>query len=94
MRFFFINHFFLNIILKILIVHYSEMGNIEKIARAIKNAIESVDVDLIPIKEVDPISLISSDLIFLGSGIYGFNVNRKITKIIKKCTRIMPISCL
>lgn len=70
--------------MKILVTYYSGTGNTERIAKAIKNALVDQDVDLFPVKEVDPSSLKSYDLVFLGSGIYGFNVNRKVTSLIKK----------
>jgi len=70
--------------MKILITYYSGTGNTEKIARAIKEGINDHAVDLFPVKDVDPTSLSSYDLVFLGSGIYGFNVSRKITSLIKK----------
>ena len=74
--------------MKILITYYSGTGNTEKIAKAIKNGITDHDVDLFPVKNVDPSVLNSYDLIFLGSGIYGFNVSRKITSLIKKAPNV------
>ncbi|MCJ7651570.1 MAG: flavodoxin domain-containing protein [Candidatus Lokiarchaeota archaeon] len=53
--------------MKILVTYYSDTGNTEKIAVAIKNGLEEQEVDLIPVKEVDPTSLNSYDLVFLGS---------------------------
>lgn len=71
-------------ILKILITYYTGTGNTEKIAKAIKEGITGHDVDLLPVKDVDPTSLNSYDLVFLGSGLYGFNVSRKIAALVKK----------
>lgn len=74
--------------LKILIAFYSGTGNTEKIARAIKEAITEHDVELLPVTKVDPESLKSYDLIFLGSGIYAFNVSRKVMTLVKKATEL------
>lgn len=74
--------------LKILITYYSGTGNTEKVALAIKDGITGHEVDLFSVKDVDPTSLSSYDLIFLGSGIYGFNVSRKVTTLIKKASSI------
>ena len=57
--------------MKILITYSSDMENTEKIAGIIKEATEKLDVDLISIKEVNPIRLISSDLIFLTQEFMG-----------------------
>lgn len=76
--------------MKILITYYSGTGNTEKIARAIKDSLNDHEVDLFPVKDVDPTSLNSYDLIFLGSGIYGFNVSRKVTSLIKKAPNLPP----
>ena len=76
--------------LKILVTYYSGTGNTEKIARAIKGGITDHEVDLFSVNQVDPSSLSSYDLIFLGSGIYGFNVSRKVTSLIKKAPSLPP----
>ena len=57
--------------MKILITYSSDMENTEKIAGIIKEATEKLDVDLISIKEVNPIRLISSGLIFLTQEFMG-----------------------
>jgi len=75
-------------ILKILVTWYSGTGNTEKIAKAINEGITGHDVDLLPVNDVDPTSLNSYDLVFLGSGLYGFNVSRKITKLVKKAPQL------
>ncbi len=74
--------------LKILVTYYTGTGNTEKVAKAIKDALEEHEVDLFPVKEVDPNTLSSYDLAFLGSGTYGFNVSRKITSLVKKATQL------
>ena len=70
--------------MKVLITYYSGTGNTKKIANALKDGLPDHDVDLIPVKEVNPAELGSYDLLFLGSGTYGFNVSRKVTSLIKK----------
>jgi flavodoxin len=74
--------------MKILIAYYSSTGNTEKIANAIKEGITGHDVDLLPVKKIDPNNLSSYDLVFLGSGIYAFNVSRKVTTLIKKAPNL------
>ena len=72
----------------ILIAYYSDTGNTEKIANAIRDGISGYDVALKHVKDVDPLSLNKYDLVFLGSGIYAFNVNRKVTTLIKKAPEL------
>jgi flavodoxin len=74
--------------MKILIVYYSGTGNTEKVANAIKEGVTKHDVELLSVKDVDPTSLNSYDLVFLGSGLYGFNVSRKLTSLIKKAPQL------
>jgi flavodoxin len=74
--------------MKILITYYSATGNTEKVAKAIKEAIIEHEADLLPVKQVDPTSLEIYDLIFLGSGIYAYAINRRITSLIKKATKL------
>lgn len=75
-------------ILKILVTWYSGTGNTEKISKAIKEGITGHDVDSLPVNDVDPTSLNSYDLVFMGSGIYGSNVSRKITALVKKAPQL------
>lgn len=70
--------------MKVLITYYSGTGNTKKVAEAIKTGISQHEVELKPVNEVEPASLNSYDLVFLGSGIYAFNVSRRITKLVKK----------
>ena len=46
------------------------------------------EVDLLPVKQVDPLSLESYDLVFLGSGIYAYAINRRVTSLIKKAPKL------
>ncbi len=68
--------------LKILITYYSNTGNTEKVANSLKSGLEGEDVDLTPIKDVDPTSLKNYDLVFLGSGIYASRVNKSLSELI------------
>lgn len=74
--------------MKVLITYYTGTGNTEKVANAIKEGITGYDIDLLPVSDVDPTSLNTYDLVFLGSGVYGFNVSRKLTGLIKKAPQL------
>ena len=68
--------------LKILITYYSNTGNTEKVANSLKEGLEGENVDLKPIKDVDPSSLKNYDLVFLGSGIYASRVNKSLSELV------------
>lgn len=70
------------LILKILITYFSKTGNTEKVAKSIKDGLVGQDIDLKPVKDVDPSSLTNYDLIFLGSGIYASRVNKSIPDLV------------
>ena len=74
--------------MKVLITYYSGTGNTKKIASAIKEGLTGHEIDLLPVKEVNPVELGFYDLLFLGSGTYGFNVSRKVTSLIKKASSL------
>ena len=74
--------------LKILVAYFSNTGNTEKLAKAIQEGITGHDVDLSPVKSVDPDLLNSYDLVFLGSGIYAFNASRKLMTLVKKAAQL------
>lgn len=74
--------------IKILVAYFSTTGNTEKVAKAIKEGITGNEVDLINIKGFDPNSLGSYDLAFVGSGLFGFNVSRKLTAFVKKMPQL------
>jgi len=75
-------------ILKILITYYSGTGNTEKVAKAMNEVITGHDVDLLRVNDVDPTSLSSYDLVFIGSGLYGFSISRKLTNLVKKAPQL------
>ncbi len=72
--------------LKILITYFSNTGNTEKVANSLKEGFEGNDVDVKTIKDADPSSLKSHDLVCLGSGIYGGKINREVQNFVKKIT--------
>jgi flavodoxin len=74
--------------MKVLITYYSGRGNTKKIAYAIKEGLSGHEVDLLPVKDANPAELGSYDILFLGSGTYGFNISRKITSLIKKASSL------
>jgi flavodoxin len=76
--------------MKILVAYYSGTGNTEKVANAIKQGLTGYDVDLFPVKKVDPTTLDYYDLVFLGSGIYAFNASRKVMTLVKKAPKLPP----
>ncbi len=69
-------------LLKILVTYFSQTGNTEKVARSIYEGCQGEDVDLKPIKEVDPSDLKNFDLVFLGSGIYASRVNKALSDLV------------
>ncbi|MFW9899068.1 MAG: flavodoxin family protein [Candidatus Thorarchaeota archaeon] len=76
--------------MKILVAYFSTTGNTEKVAKAIKEGITEHEVDLLDIKGADPSSLSSYDVAFIGSGLFGFNVSRKLTAFVKKAADLPP----
>jgi flavodoxin len=76
--------------MKILVAYFSTTGNTEKVAKAINEGITGHEVDLLNVKGTDPNSLGSYDFAFVGSGIFGFNVSRKLTTFVKKIPELPP----
>ena len=70
--------------MKFLITYYSQNGNTEKVAQSIYEGCEGQEVEIKPIKEVNPSTLDDYDLVFLGSGIYASRVNKSLKNIINK----------
>lgn len=77
-------------LLKILITYYSQNGNTEKVAKSIYEGCQGQEVDLKPIKEVEPSSLKDYDLVFLGSGIYASRVNKSLSDLIAAAQGLPP----
>lgn len=76
--------------MKILVAYFSTTGNTEKVAKAITEGIIGHEVDLLDIKETDPNSLGAYDLAFIGSGLFAFNVSRKLPVFLKKIPSLPP----
>ncbi|MFX1573338.1 MAG: flavodoxin family protein [Promethearchaeota archaeon] len=68
--------------MKILVSYFSQTGNTEKIAKAIKKGITGHQVDLLPVNEIEPTKLKLYDLVFLGSGIYASRVHKSLSDLI------------
>jgi len=68
--------------LKILITYFSNTGNTERVAQSIKEGLEGQEIELKPVKDIDPLCLKDYDLIFLGSGIYASRVNKSLSDLI------------
>jgi flavodoxin len=76
--------------MKILITYFSQTGNTEKIAQSICEGCKTEEVDIKPIKEVDPSTLSDYELVFLGSGIYASRVNKSLADLISAATELPP----
>jgi flavodoxin len=76
--------------MNILITYYSQNGNTEKVAQSICKGCEGQEVEIKPIKEVDPSTLGDYDLVFLGSGIYASRVNKSLADLIGAATELPP----
>ncbi|MHA2390693.1 MAG: flavodoxin family protein [Promethearchaeota archaeon] len=74
--------------MKILITYFSQTGNTEKVAQSICEGCEGQEVEILPIKEVDPSTLSNYDLVFLGSGIYASRVNKFLSDLIGAATEL------
>ena len=76
--------------LKILITFCSNTGNTEKVANSMKDGLTDHDVDIIPAKDVDPKTLNSYDIVFLGSGVYASRIDKSAVTLIKKAGPDLP----
>ena len=77
-------------ILKILITFFSNTGNTEKVAKSMKEGLTDYDVDLIHVNDVDPTTLSSYEIVFLGSGVYASRIDKSILTMIKKAIPELP----
>ena len=77
-------------ILKILITFFSNTGNTEKVANSMKDGLTDYDVDMIPVKDVDPKTLNSYDIVFLGSGVYASRIDKSVLTLVKKAVPDLP----
>ncbi|MFX1320984.1 MAG: flavodoxin family protein [Promethearchaeota archaeon] len=76
--------------MKILITYFSQTGNTEKVAISMKEALTNEEVDLLPVKNVDPTNLSTYDLIFLGSGVYASRAHNSVVNLIKNAPDLPP----
>ena len=76
--------------MKILITYFSNTKNTEKVAHGLKAGLEGEDVDIAPIKDVEPSSLKNYNLVFLGSGIYASRVNKSLSELINATDEFPP----
>jgi len=77
-------------ILKILITFFSNTGNTEKVANSMKDGLTDYDVDMIHVKDVDPITLNSYEIVFLGSGVYASRIDKSVLTLVKKAVPDLP----
>ncbi|MHA1405179.1 MAG: flavodoxin family protein [Candidatus Helarchaeota archaeon] len=76
--------------MKIVMAYHTQTGNTKKIAETMKDALEEEDVTISSISEVDPSSLKSYDLAFLGTGIYGGLPGKTLKKLLRDASEIPP----
>ncbi|MBD3212851.1 MAG: hypothetical protein GF311_09605 [Candidatus Lokiarchaeota archaeon] len=74
--------------MKILITYFSNTGNTEKVANAMKDALSDQEIDLFKAKEMNPQNLNNYDIVILGSGIYAGKINRSILDLMKRADQI------
>lgn len=76
--------------MRIMITYFSQTGNTEKVAKAIKEALIEHDVDCKPVKETDSSEISDYDLLILGSGIYAGKVHKSVLDLIRKAEALPP----
>ncbi|MFX0010196.1 MAG: flavodoxin family protein [Candidatus Hermodarchaeota archaeon] len=76
--------------MKILITYFSNTGNTEKVAKSMKEGLTDYDVDLLPVIEVDPTTLSSYNIVFIGSGVYASRIDKSVLNLIKKAAPHLP----
>lgn len=76
--------------MKILVTYYSGTGNTEKVAHSIKEGITGHDVEIFPVKEVEPTSLKNYDCVILGSGIYASRIHKSVLDLVKNAEPEIP----
>ena len=76
--------------MRILITYFSNTGNTEKVAKSMKEGLTNYDVDLFPVKEVDPTILSSYNIAFIGSGVYASRIDKSVLNLIKKAASRLP----
>ena len=75
--------------MKILITYQSQTGNTEAVAKSMAEGLEGEDVSVIPASDVDPSTLSTFDVVFLGSGVYANGAGKAINKLVK-AAEVLP----
>ena len=75
--------------MKSIVIHFSQTGNTEKVAKAIQSGIESVtgQCDIVKLRDADLGSLAKYDLIGLGCPTFSFKEPRNVTLFIKRMAK-------
>ncbi len=68
--------------MKVLVTYFSETGNTEKVAKAVFEAVESSEKNILPVKEVTEVG--GYDVIFVGFPVHSHNVPAKVEAFAKK----------
>jgi flavodoxin len=76
--------------MKILICYHSETGNTEAVAKSMAEGLADQEVVLLAASKVDPASLCSYDVVFLGTGIYGGAIGKTLKNLMSQCTELPP----
>ena len=76
--------------MKILITFFSNTGNTEKVANSMKDGLTDYDVDMIPVKDVEPKTLNSYNIVFLGSGVYASRIDKSVLTLVKRAAPDLP----
>lgn len=76
--------------MKILICYHSQTGNTEAVAKAMAEGLKDHDVTVSKAKDVDPTTLSTYDIVFLGSGVYAGAVGKPIKLLMKALTVLPP----
>ena len=63
-------------------------GNTEAVAKCMAEGLSGEDVTIMPAKDVNPASLSSYDLVFLGSGVYAASVGKSIKNLMKNAAEL------
>ncbi len=75
--------------MKILITYQSQTGNTEAIAKSMAEGLEGENVSVKPAGDVDPTTLNTFDVVFLGSGVYANGAGKAINKLVK-AAEVLP----
>jgi len=55
-----------------------------------KDGLTDYDVDMIPVKDVEPKTLNSYNIVFLGSGVYASRIDKSILTLVKRAAPDLP----